>query len=205
MSTQVPRRSFGHIIKLKSGWFQARYHDPNGRVTNKGVRVRYPAPHTFTTRGDAEAWLVDARRMISEGMWTPPPVRRAAKQTARLTFGEYAPTWLAAREVKGQPLADRTRDHYQDLLDRVILPTFADLILMDVSPDLVAEWYDAAAADRPTYEAHAYSLLRAIMLSRRSDQEQREPFGPVQPVRHLRGRLIRRQAQDQARHGRGGR
>lgn len=163
MATQSPRRSFGQIIKLKSGRFQARYNDPNGRVTDQGVRVRYPAPHTFTSRVDAEAWLAAERRLISEGTWTPPPVRRAAIQTARLTFGEYAPQWLTARKVKGQPLADRTRDHYQDLLDRIILPSFADMTLKDISPELVAEWYDTAAADRPTYQAHAYSLLRAIM------------------------------------------
>lgn len=162
MPGRSARRSFGQITKLKSGRFQARYNDPNARVTDKGVRVRYPAPHTFTTRGDAEAWLVDERRLISEGTWTPPPMRRAARQQARLTLGEYAPAWLAARKVKGQPLADRTRDHYVDLLDRIILPTFAELALTDFSPELVAQWYDTLA-DRPTYQAHAYSLLRAIM------------------------------------------
>lgn len=31
------------------------------------------------------------------------------------------------------------------------------------SPEAVADWNDTAAANRPTYQAHAYSLLRAIM------------------------------------------
>lgn len=162
MPSKSSRRSFGQITRLKSGRFQARYNDPDSRVTDSGVRVRYPAPHTFTSRVDAEAWLAAERRMISEGTWTPPPARRAAQQTARLTMSSYAPHWLAERKVKGQPLADRTRDHYQDLLDRFILPTFGDLTLKDIYPELVAQWYDALA-ERPTYQAHAYSLLRAIM------------------------------------------
>lgn len=74
----------------------------------------------------------------------------------------YAPQWLSERKVKGQPLADRTRDHYLDLLDRFILPTFGHLTLKDISPELVAQWYDTLG-ERPTYQAHAYSLLRAIM------------------------------------------
>ncbi|MFD1826783.1 MULTISPECIES: tyrosine-type recombinase/integrase [Mumia] len=148
---------------MPSGRFRARYTDPTGRVTDDGSQLRHNAPHTFTTRGDAEAWLVDERRAISQGTWSPPSVRGAARSASRLTFGEYAARWLAARKVKGQPLADRTRDHYQDLLDRIILPTFGDIALKDISPELVARWYDAAAPETPTYQAHAYSLLRAIM------------------------------------------
>jgi len=85
------------------------------------------------------------------------------RRTPGLTLGEYAPRWLANRRVKGQPLADRTRDHYQDLLDRFILPSFKDEPLREITPEMVSNWYDTAAVGRPTYQAHAYSLLRAIM------------------------------------------
>jgi hypothetical protein len=47
--------------------------------------------------------------------------RVAAAKVKRMTFGEYSAAWLPARKTKGRPLADRTRDHYQDLLDRFIL------------------------------------------------------------------------------------
>ena len=100
--------------------------------------------------------------MITAGSWTPPLARRAGRLAEPVTVGDYSPRWLAGRKVKGRPLAERTRDHYQDLLDRLILPTFADVGLKDVTPEAVAEWYDTAA-DTPTYQAHAYSLLRAIM------------------------------------------
>jgi len=131
-------------------------------VTKDGRRLRHNAPYTFETKADAEAWLVDERRLLSSGDWTPPSVRLAAKRKKPITLGEYAPTWLAERKVKGQPLADRTRDHYQDLLNRFILPTFDDVALRDITPEMVGRWYDTAAAT-PTYQAHGYSLLRAIM------------------------------------------
>jgi integrase len=124
--------------------------------------LRYNAPHTFESKDDAEAWLVDERRLITAGSWDPPSARRASKLAAPVTVGDYAPRWLVGRRVKGRPLAERTRDHYQDLLDRFILPTFAEIALRDVTPEAVAEWYDTTA-ETPTYQAHAYSLLRAIM------------------------------------------
>lgn len=163
MARARTKRSFGQIVKLPSGRYRARYSDPYGHLSEDGKQIRHPAPYTFQARGDAEAWLVDERRMITNGDWTPPAERLAQRKEKAPTFGEYAPRWLAARKVKGRPLADRTRDHYQDLLDRVILPTFADLELKAITPEMVAHWYDTAAVDRPTYQAHAYSLLRAIM------------------------------------------
>jgi len=162
VAQSADRRKFGQITKLPSGRYRARYADPDGRQTPSGEPLRYNAPHTFESKDDAEAWLVDERRMITAGSWTPPVARRAGRLAAPVTVGDYAPRWLTDRKVKGRPLAERTRDHYQDLLDRFILPTFADVGLKDVTPEAVAEWYDTAA-DTPTYQAHAYSLLRAIM------------------------------------------
>ncbi len=162
MARALERRQFGQISKLPSGRYRARYADPDGRETPGGEPLRYNAPHTFESKDDAQAWLVDERRMITAGSWTPPSARRAGTLAAPVTVGEYAPRWLASRKVKGRPLAERTRDHYEDLLDRFILPTFANVGLKDVTPEAVAEWYDTAA-DTPTYQAHAYSLLRAIM------------------------------------------
>lgn len=127
MARRDERRQFGEISRLPSGRFRARYADPEGRTHANGVRVRHTAPTTFESRADAEAWLVDERRIVSSGEWSPPGVRAAVQRTPGLMLGEYAPRWLANRRVKGQPLADRTRDHYQDLLDRFILPFFGQV------------------------------------------------------------------------------
>ena len=163
MAPPAGKRSFGQIDKMSGGRYRARFSDPYSRVTAGGTQMRHSAPHTFTSKGDAEAWLVDERRLITNGDWTPPAERLAQRKEKAPTFGEYAPRWLEARKVKGRTLADRTRDHYQDLLDRVILPTFKDVELKAITPEAVAHWYDTAAPGTPTYQAHAYSLLRAIM------------------------------------------
>jgi hypothetical protein len=162
MARAPQRRQFGQIERLASGRYRTRYSDPYGRVTEQGVQLRHNAPHTFATKADAEAWLVDERRLVTGGEWTPPAERVAQRRAMTLTFREYAGPWLVSRRVKGKPLADRTRDHYQDLLDRFILPTFGETELKAITPESVAQWYDTAAVDTPTYQAHAYSLLRAI-------------------------------------------
>ncbi len=149
------KRLFGAIEKLPSGRFRAKYRAPDGS--------RVAAPQTFDTRLDAESWLTDERRLISADEWTPPAERRAARHSKRLTFGEYADAWLESRKVKGRPLADRTRDHYRDLLDRFILPTFADQALVAITPETVERWYELVAIGKPTTQAHAYSLLRTIL------------------------------------------
>lgn len=162
MAKKADRRHFGQITRLPSRRYRARYADPDGRRTANGEPVRHNAPHTFETRGDAEAWLVNERRLISGDVWSPPAARAADRRT-RLTFGEYAEAWLPARKVKGKPLADRTRDHYRALLDVHILPTFADVPLTAITPDQVDTWYELCAIGRPTTQAHAYSLLRTIL------------------------------------------
>lgn len=157
------KRSFGQIQKLPSGRFRARYADPEGQLTAAGEPVRLNAPYTFQTKGDAEAWLVDERRLISTGTWRSPSSRKAQSVEDHLAFGTYAESWMANRKVKGQPLAARTRDHYRALLDAHILPTFTDVTLTDITPDMVDQWYESVAKDRETTRAHAYSLLRTIL------------------------------------------
>ncbi len=163
---RVAPRNAGCSAKSRSfpsGRFRARYADPDGKQTPTGEPLRHSAPHTFDTRQDAEAWLADERRAITNGTWTPPSVRLAERRTTLPTMTEYAPRWLAARKVKGRPLADRTRDAYQDLLDRHILPTFGTIALKAITPADISLWYDATAPGHPTTRARAYSLLSAIL------------------------------------------
>lgn len=181
-------REFGRIRRLPSksgkGRFQAFYSDPEGAVrtsrTGKFTPVRHTAPFTFETQGDAEAWLVDERRLISRGEWTPPAARRIARQAAEAasvlpTFTEYAMTWIAERKVKGRPLAPKTRDHYDHLLETYLSPAFGALPIDAVTPQVVTAWYDAftpvtqrgrkkkGAPSGATTKAHAYSFGRAVM------------------------------------------
>jgi integrase len=167
MANKVGHRTFGLVRKLPSGRWQASYGDPDGRTAmsrnGNAVLVRHAAPNTFDAKRDAEAWLVDESRLISRGEWRSPDERRAARLAAPLTFGEYAESWLLNRKVKGQHLADRTREHYRSLLDVYILPTFQDVALEAITPESVDRWYELAAVGKDTTRAHAYSLLRTIL------------------------------------------
>ena len=167
MASRPERSSFGGVRKLPSGRWQAFYADPDGRTaiskSDTPTPVRHVAPNTFDTKADAEAWLVDERRLISSGEWLSPNERQAARLAAPLTFGEYAEAWLVNRKTKGRPLADRTREHYRALLDAHILPTFEDAALTAITPEHVDRWYELVAVGRPTTRAHAYSLLRTIL------------------------------------------
>lgn len=159
MAGRAGHRGFGHLRKLPSGRVQASYVGPD--------TVRYLAPRTFDTQIDAEGWLVDERRRISAGTWLPPAERLAAP----LTFREYVVTWLPNRRTRrGEKLKPRTVAHYSDLLENFLLPTFGDLPLQNVTPTIVRRWWAALGDDRPTYRAHAYGLLRAVMESARRDE-----------------------------------
>lgn len=159
MTTKAARdkRPFGCIRKLPSGRYQALISGPRGRT---------PAPHTFASRVDAEGWLYQRRRESEAGKWNPDAVHKPAK----VTFGAYAATWLAGRHVAGRPIKARTAEHYGNILEDHLLPTFGSKALSAITPAEIREWHAGALVDRPTMRAHAYSLLRTILASAVNDE-----------------------------------
>jgi integrase len=140
-------RSFGTVRKLPSGRFQASYL---GRDDE-----RHKALDTFLTRGDADGWLSAQRTALDVGTWRSP-------KSGTIVLRDYAVPWLEGRTLK-----PRTRAHYRDLLNRVILPEFGDTPLARISPAAVRAWHAGIAT--PTTAAHAYGLLRTIMGTAVSD------------------------------------
>lgn len=140
---QVKRREQGSgaVRQLPSGRWQARWRDEDDKLR--------PAPVTFDTKLDAEAWL------DGEG-WLAPQDRIAERQDP--TLRAYADAWLDARDIK-----PRTRAHYRRLLDQQILPSLGVLRLSAVTPTMVRAWYAEQDRDKPTLRAHAYALLRTVM------------------------------------------
>src|SRR6516225_5140171 len=96
------KRGFGTIRKLPSGRYQALYTNTAG--------TRVTAPNTFAARIDAEAFLADRRRETEIARYNP---AAAFVRRPKVTFGDYAATWLANRHVKGRPIKPRTREHYR--------------------------------------------------------------------------------------------
>jgi integrase len=143
------RRSFGQLRRLPSKRWQAFYTGPD-------TALHY-APSTFDTKMDAEAWLVDERRIVASGAWVAPTERHHAQITS-ITLGAYAGPWLADRTLK-----PRTSDHYQHLLERLILPTLGDKPLKALTPVVIRSWHAELGSKTPTLRAHAYGLLRTIL------------------------------------------
>lgn len=156
MARKKAKRYFGSVRQLKSGRYQARYTGPDG--------LTYNAPVTFDTKGDAEAWLSIRHSEILRGAWLPPKQDEQPKAKP-ITVQEYCDAWLTDRDLK-----TTTRDHYRQLLDDHIYPTFKDVAVVDVKPAAVRAWHAQLARgdgkkvkDRPTARAHTYGLLRTIM------------------------------------------
>lgn len=160
MTGKRGHRGWGHLRTLPSKRVQASFLGPD--------LVRYNAPHTFGTKMDAEAWLASQHRAISMGTWKPP--RPAGPNADSLNFAEYAAAWIDGRRTrKGEPLRPRTKDHYQSLLEKFLTPEFGHLPLANITPAAVRRWY-AKQTSRPTYRAHAYGLLKAIMQTATDDE-----------------------------------
>lgn len=147
----------GAVRQLGSGRWQARYRDADGKLQ--------PAPTTFDTRLDAEAWLAGDDPVEIEEKRADPALR------------DYAETWLIGRDLK-----PRTREDYRRLLDGQILPDLGSVRLSCLSPARVRTWYRTLDPARATNRAHAYLLLHAICESALRDDD----LIAANPV-HIRG------------------
>ncbi|WP_322857789.1 tyrosine-type recombinase/integrase [Mycobacterium shigaense] len=148
------RGAFGTAHKLPSGRYRAMYRGPDGR--------RYTAPKTFLTEKDARGWLSLRQSEIIRNAWMPPEADE--KPAPKLTFVDYSTTWMAQRDLK-----DRTREHYEKLLEDHIVPTFGTLPLASITADDVRTWHAKLGTKTPTLRAHCYGLLRTIMGTALSD------------------------------------
>jgi integrase len=122
---------------------------------------------------DAEAWLVDERRLIAAGKWVAPERRQTARHTQALTLAEYAAAWVAGRDLK-----PRTRALYTNLLQRHIASTLGDRPLVGLTAADVRAWHVQQGQATPTATAHAYALLRSILATAVEDE-----LRPTNPCR----------------------
>lgn len=139
--------TFGSVDKLPSERYRAMYYGPDGR--------RHRAPTTFTTITAARKWLALRQAEIITKAWEPPS---AEQPQPKLTFKSYSKTWMEHRDLKV-----RTRQHYEKLLEKHILPRFGSLPIASITADDVKAWHATLLTNRPTMRSHCYGLLRTIM------------------------------------------
>jgi integrase len=138
----MARRDYGSVRKLPSGRWQARYRNRGGRMVS--------APETFTTKGDATAWLAQAQTDQARGQFIDP-------RAGRITLSAFADRFLTERV-----LAERTAETYRGLLDNHIRPTLGNIEMGQLAPGTVRAWHARLARRHPSTAAKAYRLLRTI-------------------------------------------
>ncbi len=147
------KRGFGEISRQANGRFRVRFTGPDG--------ARHGAGRTFTTRMDAEAWLIAQDRLISRAEWKPP--ERASAKAPNL-FEPYARAAVARRRLRPTTVA-----LYEKLLRLAILPTFGAKAIKDITKTDVAHWH-ASLQSTPTQQANAYGLLKSLLKDALEDE-----------------------------------
>lgn len=145
------RRGFGRIRQERSGRYSAAYVGPDGKL--------HKAPKTYAMDTDAERWLADERRKIDLGTWG------AVERSDGVTLRAYTDRWIEQRQLR-----PRTKQHYESMLARLILPELGDMKLAALTPARVRQWHAGLGADHPTRNAHAYALLHAICATAVQDE-----------------------------------
>lgn len=145
------RRGFGRIRQERSGRFSAAYIGPDTKL--------HRSPRTYAIREDAEGWLSIERRKIDLGTWG------AVERSDGITLRDYSTQWLAQRNLRA-----RTRQHYESMLKRLILPELGDAKIVTLTPAKIRQWHTDLGTDHPTRNAHVYALLHAICATAVQDE-----------------------------------
>lgn len=178
---EVPRKG--------SGRYQASY--VHGGVWGVQRGVRFTAPQTFETKGDAWAWIDRERRLIERDEWTPPYERILAQQDERVRIeaarqaAEAIPTIASygAEYVKRDDLSGGTRQRYAQLLkfyivgdpatitrrgmvkgQPVVHHGIGDIRITELTRSHVRTWWRGLPVKtRESSSRQSYDLLRAIL------------------------------------------
>lgn len=150
------RRPWGNVKKqpTKVVSYQASFIGPDGK--------RHYAPNTFTSKMNAERWLIKERDILEHcgndlSEWKAPKERKAEKKAEALTFGVYG-----KRVIDQRKLAERTRTEYEAKWSQLIEPTFGRTAVKDMNSAAVRAWFAGLDPKLETRNGHAYSLLNTI-------------------------------------------
>lgn len=141
-ATRTRSSGFGHVDKLPSARWRARYAGPDGKRRTA----------TFRTKADA--------RLAGHRPGRPGPQDLArAPEAGRRTLGAYAADYLTRTDLRAS-----TRALYAGLWWLYLAATWSGVPGGDVTPQLVRTWYDhATKRTGPTALAQSYRLLRALL------------------------------------------
>lgn len=123
------------IRQRPDGAWRARYRDGAGREHAKH----------FKLKRDAQRWLDEVTASVVTGQYVDP-------KASRLTFREYAETWLRAQVHR-----DATARLYRGHLERHAYPVLGDMPLGSVLRTTVQAWVKSLTVDDPETKRKALS------------------------------------------------
>jgi integrase len=135
--------SVGHVRKLSTGKYQARYRGPNGREHARN----------FDRKLDASAWLLEETRKVGRGSYTPP-------RAGEITLRDWSETYLAKLQVK-----PKTQASYESLIRSRILPALGDHRLSKIRPGDVDDWVSGMVSEglSPSRIRQAHVVLSKML------------------------------------------
>lgn len=140
--TRSRTSGFGHVERLQSGRWRARYTGPDGRRRSQ----------SFGTKTDARRWLATAHADIVRKAWRAP-------EGGQRTLGAYAGDYLSRSDLRAS-----TKELYESVWRMHLQDTWATVPVGDVTTQRVRQWHEAAAKSmKPTALVQAYRLLRALL------------------------------------------
>lgn len=160
---EVGAPKWGRIEKLPSGNYRAR--------VRRG-KTYYKAPHTFSEKKAAIAWLNKQKIKLDaatagEKKWLTPAEQEALKQTDSTTVRELCELWL--NDEKALPALSTRQSHRRHLNARVLCDSFpgfdsiADVLVKEVTIERVEHWWyqmQDVWPDMPDANQKAYKRLK---------------------------------------------
>ncbi len=142
MSSKRRASSFGHVERLSSARWRARYTGPDGKRRSR----------TFDTKTDARKWLATEQSDVVRRAWKAP-------EGGQRTVGAYATDYLARTDLRAS-----TKELYEGVWRLHLSKTWDTVPVGDVTPQKVRQWHENAARTvKPTALVQAYRLLRALL------------------------------------------
>lgn len=198
----MPRASFGSLSKQRSGRYRADYQDPRHPAAI-GRAYRISAPHTFSTKSAARAWLAEQRAKIENGEWKSPEQLEAEKQAAArlaeadaLTFGQFAEISLAARKDRH---STETYRKEKSNYEHWIKPYWGDKPIKAITPQQVTAWLNTFDLTRPGYK-RPLELFNAMLNEAVKDFELLQVNPAERPIYRLRKSGKKNRATKSQRH-----
>ncbi len=149
------RRTRGSVDKNRSGNWQVRYTDPNGKRRAAG---------TYRRKEDADQALARVLNAIENGTWTVlDQAQTDGLDPKKVTLLQVSGIYLDTRvNRQGRKLSPNTFREYPRLL-RTVAPELVDQPVRGITAADIERWWARASKDTPAQASKTYSHIKTVL------------------------------------------